>query len=73
MLDDPNADVSSLNWSKTNEDFYVVGHFDDNGIAKDEFNHKVVGKVKQLRILVGKNHKNWAILSEMHVKTIEQE
>ena len=69
MASDPYADLSSLNLQKSSEGFVVVGFFDENGVAEGDIDFKVMGKIKELRLLVGKSHENWAILSEIHIKT----
>lgn len=53
------------------EGFMQVGFFDENGIAEGDIDWKVMGKLKEMRILVGKSHENWAILSEIFVRTPE--
>ena len=47
---------------------WVLGHFAKNYLAEGNINAKIVGKIKELRIVVGKSHENWAILSEMYLK-----
>ena len=70
MLRDDNVDLKSLNMKKNSKGYYVVGYFDNNGIAKGDINTEMSGNVKELRIVVGKNHKNWVILSEMYFRTL---
>lgn len=53
------------------EGFMQVGFFDENGIAEGDIDWKIMGKLKEMRILVGKSHENWAILSEIFVRTPE--
>ena len=71
LPNDPYADLSSLTLQKSSGGFFVVGVFDKNGVAEGDINYNVMGKVKELRILVGKNHENSIILSEIHLKTAE--
>ena len=66
MLKDENVDLISLKMQKKNrvkDRYYVVGYFDKNGIAEGDFNTEIIGNIKDLHIVVGKNHKNWVIPS----------
>ena len=65
---DPNVDLTTLNLQKNSEGYYIVGYFDENGVAEGDINARIVGKLKELRIVVGKSHENWAILSELYLK-----
>ena len=56
---------------KASGGFYVVGYFDQNGIAEGDIDYENIGKIRELRLLVGKSHENWAILSEIHLRTPE--
>ena len=53
--------------------FDIVGFFDENGVAEGNINVRIVGLIKELRIVVGKSHENWAILSEMYLRTPDRE
>ena len=61
----------SFQLQKASGGFYVVGFFDHNGIAEGDIDHENIGKIRELRLLVGKSHENWAILSEIHLRTPE--
>ena len=63
--------ISFLQLQKASGGFYVVGFFDQNGIAEGDIDYENIGKVRELRLLVGKSHENWAILSEIHLRTPE--
>lgn len=69
LTDEPNIDHELLKLRKNDEGFLIVGAFDENGVAEGDIEHEAVGRIQQLRLLVGKSHENWAILSEMHIRT----
>jgi len=62
---------SKIELQKASGGFYVVGYFDQNGIAEGDIDYENIGKIRELRLLVGKSHENWAILSEIHLRTPE--
>ena len=64
------ATETNRNLKKNSEQYYVVGHFDKNGVAENNINTQVVGKIKQLRIVMKKSHRHWVILSDIHLRTI---
>lgn len=61
--------TESLEYQKNNDGFYVVGHFNENGVAEGDLDVEKLGKIKELRLLVSKSHENWAILSEIFLRT----
>ena len=56
-------------WTRKNDGFLVLSEFDTHGIAEGDIDYKSIGKISQLRLLVQKSHENWAILSEIHLRT----
>ena len=66
---DSNANLTHINLQTNSEGYHVVGHFDKNGLAEGEIDVKSIGKIRELQLVVGKSHENWAILSEMYFRT----
>ncbi|CAL4119809.1 unnamed protein product, partial [Meganyctiphanes norvegica] len=52
------------------DDFIVVGEFDDMGVAEGDIDVSL-GEIQCLRLNVHSESDNWAILSEIHVKEAE--
>lgn len=65
----PENHISSEKWIQNSEGFLVLSEFDNHGIAEGDIDYETVGRIKQLRLLVQKSHENWAILSEIHLRT----
>ena len=63
------ASSSDQKWTRKNDGFLVLSEFDTHGIAEGDIDYKSIGKISQLRLLVQKSHENWAILSEIHLRT----
>jgi len=75
LPENPNVDLTSLNLQRSSDGngYVIVGFFDENGVAEGNINVRIVGLIKELRIVVGKSHENWAILSEMYLRTPDRE
>ena len=75
LPENPHIDLTSLNLQRSSDGngYVIVGFFDENGVAEGNINARIVGLIKELRIVVGKSHENWAILSEMYLRTPDRE
>jgi alpha-1,3-mannosylglycoprotein beta-1,4-N-acetylglucosaminyltransferase A/B len=69
QTEDASVDNEILKLTKTRDGFLILGEFDENGVAEDDIEHEYLGKIKAVRLRVAKVHDNWAILSEIHLKT----
>jgi len=75
LPENPHIDLTSLNLQRSSDGngYVIVGFFDENGVAEGNINARIFGLIKELRIVVGKSHENWAILSEMYLRTPDRE
>ena len=65
----PDTKVSSDKWTMNSDGFFILGEFDNHGLAEGDIDYQSFGKISQVRLLVQKSHENWAILSEIHLRT----
>ncbi len=68
-LEDITLDIDSLGFPRSTDGFLTIGEFDGNGVAEGDIDHTALGKISALRLHIGKAHENWAILSEIHLRT----
>jgi len=68
FVDQPNQDDTNLiPHQKLIDNFYVFGTFDSNGVAEIKVDTDL--KVSAVRLSVHKSSENWAILSEIFLKS----
>ncbi|XP_064104002.1 LOW QUALITY PROTEIN: alpha-1,3-mannosyl-glycoprotein 4-beta-N-acetylglucosaminyltransferase A-like [Macrobrachium nipponense] len=63
-------DVQSGKYKTTEDNFIVIGDFDDMGVAEGKISESF-GEIKTLRLSIHVESENWAILSEIHIETAE--
>lgn len=56
-------------FERTGDGFVIVGRFDSNGLAEADIDPDW-GPVSRFRFSIHTSSENWAILSEMHLKTM---
>ena len=49
---------------RTNDNFFLVGVFDKNGLAKNKIDPEF-GRIEEIRIRINKESENWIILHEI--------
>ncbi len=69
LPEEAGLDEAILGLPKTSDGFLTVGEFDGNGVAEGDLDAEAIGEVSALRLRIEKAHENWAILSEIHIKT----